>query len=144
MSADRQPEDITPRGPVSRAATTKAAAYRALFMALGLFFTGLGFVGALLPVLPTVPFLILAAACFTRSSERLERWLMDHPRFGPLLRDWRDKGAIPRRAKWMAAAGCTVGFLLFLWGSHPGWPLILVVAAIMVFGVFFVFTRPDA
>lgn len=113
-------------------------------MALGLFFTGLGFVGAFLPVLPTVPFLILAAACFTRSSARMEAWLLNHPQFGPLLRDWREKGAIPRRAKWMAAAGCSFGFLLFLWGSQPGWPLILPVAAIMGFGVVFVFTRPDA
>ena len=103
-----------------------------------------GFVGIFLPVLPTVPFLILAAACFTRSSARLERWLLDHPQFGPLLRDWRERGAIPVRAKWMAAGGCAFGFALFLWGSSPGWPLTLVVLAVMGFGVIFVFTRPDA
>ncbi|SEC05921.1 YbaN family protein [Rhodobacter sp. 24-YEA-8] len=137
------PEHIANACPESRAASGTALT-RALFLILGLFFTGLGFVGAFLPVLPTVPFLLLAAACFTRSSPRLERWLLDHRHFGPLLRDWRDKGAIPRRAKWMAAGGCSLGFVLFLWGSNPGWPLILVVAAIMGFGVVFVFTRPDA
>lgn len=125
-------------------AATKSVISRTLFLALGLFLTGLGFVGIFLPVVPTVPFLILAAACFTRSSPRLERWLLDHRHFGPLLRDWRDKGAIPRRAKWMAAGGCSLGFAVFVWGSSPGWPLTLAVAAIMALGVIFVFTRPDA
>ncbi|NPD16477.1 YbaN family protein [Xinfangfangia sp. D13-10-4-6] len=117
---------------------------RALFLLLGLFFTGLGFVGALLPVLPTVPFLILAVACFTRSSTRLERWLLAHPQFGPLLRDWREKGAIPRRAKWMAAGGMALGFALFVLGSQPGWPLIALVLAVMGYGLYFVWSRPDA
>lgn len=137
----QDPRNLAPRNQDPKRGS---AASRALFLVLGLFFTGLGFVGAFLPVLPTVPFLILAAACFTRSSARLERWLLDHPQFGPLLRDWRERGAIPVRAKWMAAGGCAFGFALFLWGSSPGWPLTLVVLAVMGFGVIFVFTRPDA
>ncbi|HRD85926.1 MAG TPA: YbaN family protein, partial [Rubrivivax sp.] len=63
---------------------------------------GLGALGAFLPLLPTVPFVILAAFCFARGSARVERWLLDHPRFGPMVRDWRERRAIPRRAKRLA------------------------------------------
>ncbi len=115
-----------------------------LFLALGLLFVALGFVGAFLPVLPTVPFLILAAACFARSSERLESWLLNQPRFGPMLRDWRERGAIPMRGKLMSLAGSALGFVLFIWGSNPGWVLTLAVAALIGFGVGYVFTRPTA
>lgn len=113
-------------------------------MALGILFTGLGFVGAFLPVIPTVPFLIVAAACFTRSSTRLENWLMGHRQFGPLLRDWRQRGAIPRRAKWMSLVGSSFGYALFLWGSNPGWPLALAVAAMIIGGIGYVFSRPSS
>ncbi|MBD3785605.1 MAG: YbaN family protein [Sphingomonadales bacterium] len=119
-------------------------ALRHLCLVLGLVFTALGFVGVFLPVLPTVPFLILAAACFARSSQRLETWLLEHRHFGPLLRDWRARGAIPRRAKWMALSGSALGFVMFIRGSQPGWPLIAMVGGVMLFGVVYVFTRPDA
>lgn len=121
-----------------------SAIRRHIFLLLGLAFTGLGFLGAFLPVLPTVPFLIVAAACFARSSKRLELWLLSHRRFGPLLIDWRERGAIPLRAKWMSLGGSALGFVLFVRGSHPGWPLMLAVGALMAFGVIYVFTRPTA
>lgn len=117
---------------------------RGLFLVLGLGFTGIGFLGAFLPVLPTVPFLVLAAACFARSSTRLEGWLLSHPRFGPFLRDWRARGAIPRPAKRASLAGTLLGFVLFVGFSHPSWPLLLAVAGLMGIGLAYVFTRPDA
>ncbi|MGI6855214.1 YbaN family protein [Mesorhizobium sp. 1B3] len=116
---------------------------RAIYLALGLFFVALGFVGAFLPVLPTTPFLILAAACFARSSRRLENWLLEHPRFGPLLRDWRLRGAIPKKAKLAALVGTSLGFLVFWLGSNPGPMLMTAVAALMLTGLAFVFTRPS-
>jgi uncharacterized membrane protein YbaN (DUF454 family) len=120
-----------------------APALRGVYLAVGLLFVALGFVGAFLPVLPTTPFLILAAGCFARSSRRLESWLLDHPRFGPTLRDWRERGAIPRKAKMMSLAGTTVGFILFWLGSHPGPLLATAVTALMLFGLAYVFTRPS-
>lgn len=117
---------------------------RLVFLILGLGFTALGFVGAFLPLLPTVPFLLLAAGCFARSSERLEHWLLSHPQFGPLLTDWRERGAIPKRAKLMALGGSTLGLLLFVTLRQPGWPLGLAVAGVIAFGMVYVFTRPSA
>lgn len=124
-------------------ARPNSPALRYLYLAAGLACVALGFVGAFLPVLPTTPFLILAAACFARSSRRLERWLLDHPRFGPLLRDWRERGAIPRKAKMMSLAGTAAGFALFWFGSHPGPLAATTVAALMLVGLAYVFTRPS-
>ena len=72
---------------------------RWLLFATGLAFVGLAALGAVLPVLPTVPFLLVAAACFARSSTRFYRWLLSNRLFGPLIRDWRETRTIPLRAK---------------------------------------------
>jgi hypothetical protein len=64
----------------------------------------LGLVGVFLPVMPTVPFLLVAAWAASRSSPRLHRWLLSHPRFGRPLRDWNEAGVVSRPAKWFATA----------------------------------------
>jgi uncharacterized protein len=65
---------------------------------------GLAVAGAFLPVLPTTPFVLLAAACFARSSPRFHRWLLEHRLFGPLIRDWQAHGTIPLKTKRFAIA----------------------------------------
>jgi uncharacterized membrane protein YbaN (DUF454 family) len=117
---------------------------RAVYLLLGLGFTALGVAGAFLPLLPTTVFLILAAACFAKSSPRLEAWILDHKQFGPLVRDWREHGAIPRRAKVLACTGMAAGFVIFFLSVHPGLWLALGVAAALGACAAFVVSRPGA
>lgn len=126
-------------GPAGRAPLA-----RAVFLACGFVCVAIGFVGIFVPLLPTVPFLILAAACFSRSSRRLETWLLAHPRLGPPLLAWRERGAIPRRAKVLAVAGMASGFAAFVAFARPGWPLALGAVALIGMGLAYVLSRPDA
>lgn len=117
---------------------------RGAWFLLGLFFTALGFIGALLPIMPTTIFLILAAGCFARSSPRLEAWLLNHPQFGPTLRAWRAEGAISKKGKIMACSGITLGFVLFWIGARPGIGLDLLVGGLMGGCAIYILTRPTA
>lgn len=72
---------------------------RTALLTLGFLSVGLGVIGIFLPVLPTTPFLLLAAACFARSSQRFYRWLIDHRHLGPWVRDYLDGNGIPLKAK---------------------------------------------
>ncbi|MFO1453904.1 MAG: YbaN family protein [Lysobacterales bacterium] len=64
----------------------------------------LGIIGAVLPVMPTVPFILLSAFAATRGSDRLRGWLVAHPTFGRAILDWEQNGAVTRKAKWIASA----------------------------------------
>jgi hypothetical protein len=80
--------------------------------------TGLAVLGIFLPLLPTVPLLLLAAACFARSSESFHRWLLEHRHLGPLLRPYLQRAGIPRRARLKAIA--------VIWVTIPASALFLV------------------
>jgi hypothetical protein len=87
---------------------------RPLWIALGAASLVTGLVGAVLPLLPTTPFLLLAAYSFARGSPSLHAWLIEHPRLGPVIEDWQRYGAIALRAKGVAAdhdSGVTLGHL---------------------------------
>ncbi|HEX7823228.1 MAG TPA: YbaN family protein [Sphingobium sp.] len=115
---------------------------RTAWLLLGLFCVGLGIIGAILPLMPTTIFLILATGCFARSSPRLEAWLLEHRRFGPTLVAWRAERAIGPRAKIMACTGIAIGFALFVWRAHPG-PLLAIGTAVgMAACALYIVTRP--
>lgn len=115
---------------------------RWLWFALGWLMVALGVIGALLPVMPTTIFLILAVACFARSSPRFEQRLLSHPRYGPSLRLWREQGAVSRKGKAFASAGMAVGFAMFCWGTHPSWRLLLGVGLFFAVSAGYVLSRP--
>lgn len=91
---------------------------RAAFVVAGCFFVGLGAIGAVLPILPTTPFLLLAAACFARGSRRFYRWLTGSRLFGPAIRDWQEKRTVSRKTKLSAVVlvvltfGTTIAFAI--------------------------------
>lgn len=95
---------------------------RLVFAGLGTLFVLLGMLGVLLPVLPTTPFLLLATACYARSSRRVFNWLLQHPRFGPLIREWREHRSMPYRAKRAALLLIALSFGVSIVFVVPGWP----------------------
>lgn len=104
---------------------------------------GLGAVGVILPVIPTTPFVLVAAWCFARSSERLHRRLLEHRTFGPLDREWEDHGVIPLRAKILSTAMIVpvVGFALLSGNLSLG--IQVATAGLAAAGFLFVWSRPS-
>ena len=94
---------------------------RLLWLAAGALSLVAGVVGIFLPLLPTTPFVLLAAFCFSRGSTRCERWLVEHPRFGPMVRQWRAQRAIPLRAKQLAWTMMALGSAWAAWVLPPRW-----------------------
>lgn len=82
----------------------------------------LGVLGVFLPVLPTTPFMLLAAACFARSSPRFHRWLLNNPTFGPIIDEWHSHRSIPYRAKRTALLLIALSFGVSIAFFVPGWP----------------------
>ena len=115
---------------------------RGLWLAGGGLFLGLGLLGVVLPVLPTTPFLLLAAGCFARSSPRLHGWLVGHPIFGPPIRNWEANGAISRKAKRLAVGSMAAVVLLSV-VLGLSWKVLLPQAVLIAVGAGFVLSRPD-
>lgn len=125
---------------------------KTVYKQLGFLFLALGFLGIPLPVLPTTPFVILAAWCFAQSSEKWHQWLLASDLFGPMLRNWEQHRCISRRAKLTALVMMlTVGVLSLVLALESTWQRVLA-AALMLTGCVTVLSiktcpggkRPDA
>jgi len=114
---------------------------RQLYLAAGILSVALGGIGIFLPLLPTVPFMILAAFCFAKSSPALEKRLIEHPRFGPHILAWREKGAVSRKGKWAATAAFTVSIALGFW--MLAMPYALIPLGVAVICGSWLWTRPE-
>ena len=114
-----------------------------IWAGLGLLCVALAMIGVVLPLLPTVPFLLLAAFFFARSSDRLHHWLLSHPTFGPLIDDWNSHGAIRPQAKRLATYSIAAVFALSL---ALGVPQHVVIIQFFVLGgvLAFIWSRPSA
>lgn len=104
---------------------------RQFYLIAGLISLGLGSIGVILPLLPTVPFMILAAFCFANSSPRLEAWLVEHPIFGVHISNWRHRRAITRRGKWAATVAFAISCVIALLFVKLPWNLIPIAAALI-------------
>jgi uncharacterized membrane protein YbaN (DUF454 family) len=115
---------------------------RYVWLTAGLLSLVCGLIGVVLPLVPTVPFMLLAAFCFARSSDRLHDWLVTHPRFGPAIQDWRDYKAIGRRGKKLATWSVAAAFFASVFFGAPAWALgaqAMTLSLVMLF----IWTRPE-
>ena len=115
---------------------------RYVWLVVGWISVGLALAGAALPLLPTTPFLLVAAFAFSRSSDRWYNWLNTHPQFGPLIRDWREHRAIARSVK--VASSAALGGVMVLGAATVKIPWVLFLQAAVLGAVAcFIWSRPD-
>lgn len=113
-----------------------------MWLAVGFLALGLAIAGAVLPLLPTTPFLILATYAFARSSPRFHKWLVEHPRFGPAIENWNRHGAIRPRAKRTAIIVIVLTPVVTWLIGAPLWALGLQILVLIGVATF-ILTRPD-
>ena len=116
---------------------------RWLWLSLGFIATGFGIAGVVLPLVPTTPFLLLAAFAFARSSPRFHEWLINHPHFGPVILDWQRNGSIARRHK-VAGLLAMAASLAVTWLAGIAVWAITLQAVVLAAVAIFILTRPDA
>jgi uncharacterized membrane protein YbaN (DUF454 family) len=118
---------------------TRAA--RLTWLVIGVLALALGALGIALPLLPTTPFVLVAAFAFARSSNRLHQWLLDHNIFGSLIDNWRRHGAISQKAKVASVVSMAVVLAISLVMAAPA---VVIVVQVVVLGVcaVFILSRP--
>lgn len=125
-------EDLRVRSPVVRVA----------LVAAGSLFVVLGVIGIVVPGLPTTPFLLLAAACYARSSRRFYHWLISNRTFGPTIKQWRESRTIPRRSRIWAVTLTVLSFgVTIIFFAPFMWVRILLIAMMLLL-VFFIMRIP--
>jgi uncharacterized protein len=116
---------------------------RYLYLGLGWLCLGLGFLGIVMPILPTTPFLLVAVWAFSRSSPELAEKIRNHKTAGPFVRAWQDHSVIPPLGKILALIMMTVmGYYLVAWSALPFWAAAIACVAMIAIGIYIV-TRPS-
>ncbi len=114
-----------------------------IFLTLGFISIVLGFIGLFLPILPTTPFLILAAYLFSKSSKKMHNWLLEHRLFGPIINDWEKYGAISVKTKWIACSAIIIFFSYTLIFVEVNLYIKVIVAASGIAVMAFILSRPS-
>lgn len=114
---------------------------RALFL-LGWMLVGLGIIGAFVPIMPTTPFMIAAAFCFSRSSPKAHDWLYNHKVFGPPLKNWDEHRAISRKVKIISTTMILAG-TVFMWFTVPILWVKILITTIQCLIIAFLITRNE-
>ena len=114
---------------------------RTFYLIVGYIFVGIGFLGALLPVLPTVPFLLIAVWAFSKSSDRLKEWLYTHPVYGTHITAWFEKGAMTKKAKFFSIFFMFISLSILTYLS-PNFYIPSIVGCIMIGVSMYILTRP--
>lgn len=99
---------------------------RFLWITLGLFFLGLAYIGVILPGVPTTIFVILAAWAFAKSSPKWDKWIHEHPRFGPYLIGWEDKRIFPKHGRYAMMIMMAVSMTIMIFTVEKIWVLVLI------------------
>lgn len=116
-------------------------AKRIVLILIGLTALALGALGVVLPLLPTTPFILVAAIAFANSSERLHQWLLDHDLFGPLITNWRRYGAISRPTKILSLISMVAIVAISWLMGVPTYVIVIQVLTLSISATFIV-TRP--
>ena len=115
-----------------------------LLKALGFMFVGLGLAGVFLPLLPTTPFLLLAAGCFARSSPAFHDWLLTHRLLGPYIRDWERDRSIPLTAKVTAVVMMAASLSWMAFASNAPAIAVWMAGALLSCVAAWIITRPTS
>lgn len=115
---------------------------RMLLSLVGIIALALGVLGIVVPGLPTTPFILLAAACFSRASPRLHRWLVESPHLGPLVSDWERHRSLPLAVKWISTLMMAAMVSVSLWHLAGSVVLQLCIALAGLIGVWVVWRIP--
>lgn len=114
---------------------------RTSFVLMGHASLAVGFVGIFVPLLPTTPFILLAAMCYSRGSDRFHTWIHQHPRFGPIISEWREHRAISARAKLAAVVMVVLSISYSVIRLSPPWKIVAVLIGAGV--LTFILSRPS-
>ena len=112
------------------------------FIVVGFASLALGGLGIVVPLLPTTPFVLVAAFAFANSSDKLHQWLLDHNVFGPLIDNWRRHRAISRTAKAMSVLSM-IAVIVISWFLNVAMPVIAVQVLVIGCAATFILTRPS-